>query len=103
MIGTDSWDTTELNNPEASYALAGKGASYVIIPGSSAGEELFGDRSLTSELFSKLSPRNFSSNPWIEEVWNHAKMFNCSTPRICRNMSWDWGRLKMDSKVRNKM
>ena len=55
VIGTDSWDTTELNNPEAAYALVG--SSYVIIPDSSAGESLFGKRSLTSELFADMSPR----------------------------------------------
>ena len=97
MIGTDSWDTTELNNPDAAYALAGE--SYVIIPDSSAGESLFGNRNLTSELFSSMSPRNFGNNPWMGEVWSSAKMFNCSTPEICENKNWDWSRLKMDSKV----
>ena len=55
VIGTDSWDTTELNDHDAAYALVGR--SYVIIPDSSAGESLFGKRSLTSELFSEMSPR----------------------------------------------
>ena len=40
------------------------------------------------------------SNPWIHEVWNSAKMFNCSTPQICENKGWDWSQLNMDSKVR---
>ena len=55
VIGTDSWDTTELNNPDAAYALVG--TSYVIIPDSSAGENLFGNRNLTSELFANMSPK----------------------------------------------
>ena len=55
VIGTDSWDTTELNNPDAAYALVG--TSYVIIPDSSAGQSLFGNRNLTSGLFADMSPK----------------------------------------------
>ena len=77
------------------------GDSYVIIPDSSAGQNLFGGQNLASELFSKLSPRNFGSNPWIGEVWNSAQMLDCSNPEECENENWDWSRLKMDSKVRN--
>ena len=51
MIGTDSWDTTQLKDGEAEGVLVGH--SYVIIPDSSAGNSLFGGRSL------KMCPKCF--------------------------------------------
>ncbi len=53
VIGTDSWDTTQLGDDLAANFLIDN--SYVILPDSSAGERIFGGRNL-KRYFEDMTP-----------------------------------------------